>query len=194
MLELPSFQPSETYVLKSESRALLETNNRGETHQNERSEQVAEEPIEEEPIVEEPVTIPIVEEPIQEEPVQEVLSGEYIEINGTKFYAVTNSFEEDRALAQKYGAGLYGIPNSCLFVFIKDGEIIFNLSTGYASIDLEYKEMAVEFFSSEGFSDYSGIVENIKHVLETGEEVDIMLEDYIGYYIYKDEERINVSW
>lgn len=184
-LEWPSLQPGEMYIPTSKPSALPEPKYQEEPLQTEPSEQVVEEPVVEEPVA---------EEPIQEDPVKEVLSGEYVEINGMEFYAVTSRFDNELALAQKYGAGFYGIPNSCIFAFIKDGEIIFSLSTGYASINLEYKEMAVEFFSSKGFSEYTGLVENIKHVLETGEEVEIMMEDYIGYYIAKDEERISVSW
>lgn len=195
LLKLPSLQPDKMNESTSKSSGLPELKHQGEPQPNERQQHVEEEPIVEAPIKEDPIKEePVVEEPSHEEPVEEVLSGEYIEINGTKFYAVTSNFEEELALAQKYGAGLYGIPNSCLFAFIKDGEIIFSLSTGYASINLEYKEMALEFFSSKGFSAYTGLVENIKHVLETGEEVDIMLDEYIGYYIAKDEERISVSW
>lgn len=202
LLALPSLQADKMYESTSKPSVLPEPKYEGEPYHVESSEPVQKEPIEEKPLVEEPIKKepaeveeePVTEESNQEEPVEEVLSDEYIEINGTKFYAVTSRFEEDLALAQKYGSGLYALPHSCLFAFIKDGEIIFSLSTGYASINLEYKDMAIEFFSSKGFSAYTGLVENINHVLDTGEEVDIMLDEYIGYYIAMDEERISVSW
>ena len=188
LLEIPSIQQSGADALYRESGSRNETV-QSDSIQYDLTGQKEEATV---PVVEEPVEAPVVEEPILE--VEEVLSAEYIDIDGTKYYAVVNSFEEDQALALKYGAGLYGIPNSCLFAFIKDGVIIFSLSTGYASVDLEYKEMAVEFFSSGGFSEYTGLVDNIKHVLETGEEVNRMIEDYIGYHISKNEKRIIISW
>lgn len=104
-------------------------------------------------------------------------------------------FNNHIAIAEKHGANLYGIPNSDGFMIYHETEgILLSMSTGVAGTDPTHAEVLVDYFSTDNWKEYTGIVEGIKHVLETGEEVNVDLGDYVGYYISLDEGRIVVFY
>lgn len=104
-------------------------------------------------------------------------------------------FKNHIAIAEKHGANLYGIPNSDGFMIYHETEgILLSMSTGAAGTDPTHAEVLVDYFSTDDWKEYTGIVEGIKHVLETGEEVNVDLGDYVGYYISLDEGRIVVFY
>lgn len=104
-------------------------------------------------------------------------------------------FKSHIAIAEKHGANLYGIPDSDGFTIYHESEgILLSMSTGAAGTDSTHAEVLIDYFSTDDWSEYTGIVEGIKHVLETGEEVSVDLGDYVGYFISLDNGRIVVLY
>ncbi|WP_336990500.1 hypothetical protein ABXS71_19920 [Bacillus infantis] len=95
--------------------------------------------------------------------------------------------------AAKYGAKLYALPNSDLFVIAKDGKPIVYMSTGVKTASVAYADLMAELFT-EGFSEYKKLPENILFSAETGAEVSVDFGDYIAYGIETKEGWIKVSW
>ncbi|WP_010196551.1 hypothetical protein [Bacillus sp. m3-13] len=125
-----------------------------------------------------------------EEPTETVTLGDYTyhKINDEKFTSHI-------AIAEKHGANLYGIPYSDGFMIYHETEgILLSMSTGVAVADPVHAEVLIDYFSTDDWAEYTGIVEGIQHVLETGEEVNVDLGDYVGYFISLDNGRIVVSY
>ncbi|TYS60197.1 hypothetical protein FZC74_08640 [Sutcliffiella horikoshii] len=125
-----------------------------------------------------------------EEPTETVTLGDYTyhKINDEKF-------KSHIAIAEKHGANLYGIPESDGFMIYHETEgILLSMSTGAAVADLTHAEVLIDYFSADAWTEYTGIVEGIQHVLETGEEVNVDLGDYVGYFIGIDNGNIVVFW
>ncbi|WP_062104956.1 hypothetical protein [Bacillus niameyensis] len=104
-----------------------------------------------------------------------------------KFAALSN-------IAQKNDATLYAIPYSDCFAIVKDEAPIFQMSTGIATSLVEDSEILLEFFADDDFKEYTGLLENIETVLETGKEVNIDLGNYLFYNIYEENGAIFVLW
>ncbi|MCG1021767.1 hypothetical protein [Sutcliffiella horikoshii] len=104
-------------------------------------------------------------------------------------------FTKTIAIAEKYGADLYGIPESDGFmIYHKTEGILLSMSTGAAVAELANADVLMDYFSTGDWTEYTGIVEGIKHVLQTGEEINVDLGDYVGYLISLDNGRIVVFW
>lgn len=104
-------------------------------------------------------------------------------------------FKSHIAIAEKHGANLYGIPESDGFMIYHDTKgILLSMSTGAAGTDPTHAEVLIDYFSTDDWSEYTGIVEGIKHVLETGEEVNVDLGDYVGYFISLEDGMIVVFY
>jgi hypothetical protein len=141
----------------------------------------------EEPPAAEPVDH--VEDEVENE-VETVIIGDY-----TYHKILDERFKSHITIAEKHGAHLYGIPESDGFMIYHETEgILLSMSTGAAMADVEHAEVLIDYFSTEDWTEYTGIVEGIKHVLETGEEVSVDLGDYVGYFISLDNGRIVVFW
>lgn len=125
-----------------------------------------------------------------EDEVETVIIGDY-----TYHKILDERFKSHITIAEKHGAHLYGIPESDGFMIYHESEgILLSTSTGAAMADVEHAEVLIDYFSTEDWTEYTGIVEGIKHVLETGEEVSVDLGDYVGYFISLDNGRIVVFW
>ncbi|WP_226682296.1 hypothetical protein [Sutcliffiella horikoshii] len=136
-----------------------------------------------------PETVDQKDDEVEEQP-ETVTLGDYTyhKINDEKF-------KNHIAIAEKHGANLYGIPNSDGFMIYHETEgILLSMSTGAAGTDPTHAEVLIDYFSTDDWSEYTGIVEGIKHVLETGEEVNVDLGDYIGYFISLDDGMIVVFY
>ncbi|NLP52293.1 hypothetical protein [Bacillus sp. RO1] len=126
----------------------------------------------------------------KEDEVETVTIGDY-----TYHRILDEKFTSHIAIAEKHGANLYGIPESDGFMIYHEAEgILLSMSTGAAVADVEHVEVLIDYFSTEDWTEYTGLVENIKHVLETGEEVNVDLGDYVGYFISLDNGKIVVFW
>ena len=104
-------------------------------------------------------------------------------------------FKNHIAIAEKYGANLYGIPYSDGFMIYSETEgVLLSMSTGAAGTDPTHAEVLIDYFSTDDWMEYTGIVDGIKHVLETGEEVSVDLGNYVGYFISLDNGSIIVLY
>ncbi|MGD6777761.1 hypothetical protein [Sutcliffiella horikoshii] len=136
-----------------------------------------------------PETVDHKEDDVQE-PTETVTLGDYTyhKINDEKF-------KSHIAIAEKHGANLYGIPESDGFMIYHETEgILLSMSTGAAVADPVHAEVLIDYFSADAWTEYTGIVEGIQHVLETGEEVNVDLGNYVGYFISIDNDKIVVFW
>ncbi|MGF2618154.1 hypothetical protein FZC84_20915 [Rossellomorea vietnamensis] len=104
-------------------------------------------------------------------------------------------FKELGAKAKKQGARLYGLENSDLFAFIKDGDPILLFSPGSASANIENLSVLKDFFSGfEEFQVADGMSTNIDVVAKTGAKVDVQFSDSRGYQVFKKDNSIIVGY
>jgi hypothetical protein len=96
-------------------------------------------------------------------------------------------------VASKYGAILYGLPETDSLVIAKNGEPIVQMSTGIKNTSTEYASLLSELFS-EGFEEYKRIEENILFAAETNANVRVDFGDYIAYSITVNDGKIRVTW
>ncbi|KMJ58827.1 hypothetical protein AB685_07030 [Bacillus sp. LL01] len=137
----------------------------------------------------EPETVDRKEDEVEQQP-EKVTIGDY-----TYHKIDDDRFTSDIAIAEKYGANLYGIPNSDGFMIYHETEgILLSMSTGAAVAELIYADVLIDYFSTEYWEEYPGIVDGINKVVETGQEVRVDLGDYIGYVISLDNGRVIVWW
>lgn len=145
----------------------------------------------EEDITQEPAEAETIEnKEVMEQSVETVTIGDYTyhKIDDEKF---TSHIE----VAGKYGAKLYGIPESDGFMIYHDLDgILLSMSTGVAVTELAHMDVLVDYFSTEYWAQYPGIVEGINQVVETGEEVRVDLGDNNGYVIKLDDGNLVVLW
>ncbi|MCA1040513.1 hypothetical protein LCM00_13450 [Bacillus infantis] len=102
-------------------------------------------------------------------------------------------FAHMSGVASRHGAILYALPETDMFVIVKNGEIIVQMSTGIKSSSTEYAGILSELFSA-GFDEYKKIQENILFAAETNANVRVDFGDYIAYSITVAEGRIRVTW
>ncbi len=95
-------------------------------------------------------------------------------------------------VAKKYGAKLYGIPNSDLFAYIKDGKAIVHTSTGIMSAPLKYANMVAELVGEH--KEYKNFPENVLFSAETGAKVSVVLDHNLAYATWVEDGRIIASW
>ncbi|ART77862.1 hypothetical protein B4U37_18290 [Sutcliffiella horikoshii] len=136
-----------------------------------------------------PETIDHKNNDVEEQP-ETVTLGDY-----TYHKIYDEKFKSHIAIAEKHGANLYGIPESDGFMIYHETEgILLSMSTGAAVADPTHAEVLIDYFSADTWTEYTGIVEGIQHVLETGEEVNVDLGNYVGYFISIDNGKIVVFW
>jgi hypothetical protein len=118
-----------------------------------------------------------------------------IKIEDNVYVNIMNSekFAHMSSTAAKYGAKLYALPNSDLFVIAKDGKPIVYMSTGVRTASAAHAELLAELFA-EGFNEYKKLPENILFSAETGAKVSVDFGNYIAYGIETKEGWIKVSW
>ncbi|RYI27872.1 hypothetical protein EVU96_15545 [Bacillus infantis] len=95
--------------------------------------------------------------------------------------------------SKKYGAKLYALAGTDLFVIAKDGKPIVYMSTGTCSASADYANLLAELFAS-GFEEYKKLQENILFSAETGAEISVKFEQYTAYSIKNVNGEITVSW
>ncbi|MEK3886418.1 hypothetical protein [Bacillus sp. FSL K6-3431] len=103
-------------------------------------------------------------------------------------------FADLSKIARSNDAQLYAIPNSGSLAIVKDGTPIFQMSTGVKAVNVDHVNILSEAFALGGFEEFKNLSENIDHVLKTGEEVNVELSEYEGYFIYQKDGWIIVSW
>ncbi|MGD6894460.1 hypothetical protein [Bacillus infantis] len=116
-------------------------------------------------------------------------------IDGDKYVNIMDKekFAHMSGVASRHGAVLYALPETDMFVIVKNGEIIVQMSTGIKSASTEYAGILSELFSS-GFDEYKKIQENILFAAESNANVRVDFGDYIAYSITVAEGRIRVTW
>lgn len=103
-------------------------------------------------------------------------------------------YQRQAAIAKKYGTELYAVPQTDLFAFFKEKEMVISKSTGVASANPQYVELLKELYSGEGFL-YEGVIENIDFVNKNGAKVTVEFDRYEAYSISKKENGwILLSW
>ncbi|PLR94442.1 hypothetical protein [Bacillus sp. T33-2] len=97
-------------------------------------------------------------------------------------------------VALKYGAKLYAVSESDVFAIVKDGVPIVHMSTGAAAAKPGNHEVLCDLFSDHG--EYAaGIADGIKHVAQTGEQVEVgVTPETAGYAIFMNDDWLVVSW
>ncbi|MBS4207372.1 hypothetical protein [Bacillus sp. FJAT-50079] len=130
-----------------------------------------------------------------EAPIENQNDEDTFTLDGSVYELVNeDKFSHWIEVAERYGAKLYAIPYSDVFAIVKDGTPIVHMSTGVAASEVENAEILKQLFSRDGFEEYEGLVENIDIVAETGEEVSVTLEEYVGYSIFQEDGWLIVSW
>ena len=114
-------------------------------------------------------------------------------IDGETFIKITNADNLQALvdLANKYDAVLYGLPNSDILLIIKDEQILLSSSTGSVSVKTNQANILIDYFSTK---EIDGLTDDIETVIQTGEDISKINDDYTGYYIYTDAEWISVSF
>lgn len=86
------------------------------------------------------------------------------------------------------------VQDTDLYPMFKNGEIIYNSSTGYSAAPSGFSELLKEVFTGEGFV-YEGMNENIDFVKKTGAKVSVEFTRHQAYTIdQKEDGWIKVSW
>jgi len=123
-------------------------------------------------------------------------SEDFIIIENTKYFSLMQSenFKHQITVSEKYGAKLYGIPYSDVATIVKDGEQLVSLSTGVVAAKLNNIDILCDLMLDSG--DYADqIIPAIKQVAQTGESVQLDgFQESGGYFIFKRDESIVVSW
>jgi D-lyxose ketol-isomerase len=169
--------------------------------------QTAEEKEDEIQILSEEPTQSLLEEPkhsLLEEPKQSVVvdkektpAEDSIIIDDTEYINLMHEekFNDWISVAEKYGATLYAIPYSDVFAIVRDGEVLVSMSTGVASASPNHINILFDLMADKG--EAAGmIIEGIKHVVQTGESVQLSGPQEFGddFSIDKQDEWIVVSW
>ncbi|MCS0826778.1 hypothetical protein NX029_22865 [Cytobacillus firmus] len=97
-------------------------------------------------------------------------------------------------IAAKYGSKLYVVQDTDLYAMFKNGEMIYNSSTGYSAAPSGFSELLKEVFTGEGIV-YEGMNENIDFVKKTGAKVSVEFTRHKAFTIdQKEDGWITVSW
>lgn len=124
------------------------------------------------------------------------LEKDYIIIEDTKYFNIMQSenFKHQISVSEKYGAKLYGVPYSDVATIVKDGEQLVRLSTGVTAAKLNNLDILCDLMLDNGeYADQ--IIAAIKQVAQTGESVQLDgFQEYGGYFIFKRDNWIGVSW
>ena len=91
-------------------------------------------------------------------------------------------------IANQYEANAYGLPNTDIILIIKDDEILLSSSAGSAAATTEYTDVLKDFIAIDEIS------EDIETVLQTGEDINKMNDDFTGYYIGFDGQWVSVQY
>ncbi|WP_066049170.1 hypothetical protein [Robertmurraya korlensis] len=132
------------------------------------------------------VSEPAVETLVDNKKEEETLAPNSIELFGSTFEKVTDEkFSVYINMANEIGAGFYAIPNSDVFSMVKNGEVVFQMSTGIKAVPLDNVELLVSLLAkNEEFKDVGPIEEDIRKVASTGETISVEGENYTGYSVF----------
>lgn len=127
---------------------------------------------------------------------EEALVPDSIELFGSTYEKVTDEkFSVYINVASENGAGFYAIPNSDVFAIVKNGEVLFQMSTGIKAVPMTKVEILVRIFEKTGeFNLVGPIVDDIRKVASTGETISVEGENYTGYSVFIQDEWILVSF
>ncbi|HLR70872.1 MAG TPA: hypothetical protein VK085_05530, partial [Pseudogracilibacillus sp.] len=78
-----------------------------------------------------------------------------------------------------------------ILLIIKDEQILLSSSTGSVSVKTNQANILIDYFSTK---EIDGLTDDIETVIQTGEDISKINDDYTGYYIYTDAEWISVSF
>lgn len=119
-----------------------------------------------------------------------------IELFGSTYEKVTDEkFSVYINVASELEAGFYAIPNSDVFAIVKNGEVLFQMSTGIKAIPMTNVELLILIFEKTGELNLVGpIVDDIRKVASTGETISVEGENYTGYSVFIQDEWILVSF
>lgn len=119
-----------------------------------------------------------------------------IELFGSTYERVTDEkFTLYIQAASELGAGFYAIPNSDVFAMVKDGEVLFQMSTGLKAVPIENVGLLVSIFAKSGeFKEVGPIEDDIRKVASTGQMVSVEGPDYTGYSVFIQDGWILVSF
>lgn len=115
-------------------------------------------------------------------------------IEDTTYYLISpqEKFNHDQEFAKKYGAKFYGVPNSDMFVFVRNGEAILQTSSGLAAAPLKYANILSDFLAPGG--EYKNIAENVLFSAKTGAKITVEFGTQIGYSIWIENGVVVASW
>lgn len=127
---------------------------------------------------------------------EETLVANSIELFGSTYEKVTDEkFSVYINVASELGAGFYAIPNSDVFAMVKNGEVLFQMSTGIKAVPMKNLELLIRIFEKTGeFNGVGPIVDDIQKVASTGETISVEGENYTGYSVFIQDEWIIVSF
>lgn len=118
----------------------------------------------------------------------ELFGSTYEKITDEKFSVYIN-------VASELGAGFYAIPNSDVFAMVKNGEVVFQMSTGLKAVPKANVELLVSIFEKTGeFNLVGPIADDIRKAASTGETISVEGENYTGYSVFVQDEWILVSF
>lgn len=103
-----------------------------------------------------------------------------------------DKFSDWIQVARNHGAGLFALPYTDLFTIVKDEKPIVHISTGAASALEDHADILGELLAELEYG--TEIQSDVEKVINTGEEINVELGDYQGYYIFKEEGWIYVMW
>lgn len=127
---------------------------------------------------------------------EEAIIPDSIELFGSTYEKVTDEkFSVFINVASELEAGFYAIPNSDVFAIVKNGEVLFQMSTGIKAVPMTNVELLIRIFEKTGELNLVGpIVDDIRKVASTGETISVEGENYTGYSVFIQDEWILVSF
>jgi len=118
-----------------------------------------------------------------------ILFGEeYVKVIDEKFASYIK-------IANEWNAAFYAIPNSDCFAIVKDGEVLFQMSTGIKGVPVQYVDLLVQIFADNVETNTVGpIQDDIRKLASTGETISVEGKDFSGYSIFIQDGWIIVSF
>lgn len=98
-----------------------------------------------------------------------------IELFGSTYEKITDEkFSVYINVASELGAGFYAIPNSDVFAMVKNGEVLFQMSTGIKAVPKTNVELLVNIIEKTGELNLVGpIADDIRKVASSGETISV---------------------
>lgn len=117
-----------------------------------------------------------------------LLGEEYVKVTDEKFASYIK-------VANEWNATFYAIPNSDCFAIVKDGEVLFQMSTGIKGVPIQYADLLLQIFADNSETNSVGpIQDDIRKVASNGEAISVEGKDYSGYSIFIQDGWLLVSF